>query len=179
MSRRSKTIFRQQLPLDWTPSEVATWLNVAKQVQAAKDEGRRIVLVSGVFDLFHSEHQHFLQKARACGNFLVVALESDSRVRQIKGPDRPVDEQERRVQKVESCDYVDIVAILPEQFDLPQHHRALIELLKPHILAVSEHTPHQFEKKQLMTLVGGQLQVVLPQNKAVSTSLLIENGQYD
>lgn len=174
MAQRSQTLERHTFPSDWTPAEIQEWLEVWKSVRAAKADLRKIVFVSGVFDLLHAEHIEFLRKARRAGNFLIVGIESDARVRETKGPDRPVDSQSIRVQKVLDTGLVDEIAVLPEAFHRPEHHIALMKLLSPHILAVSESSPYQEAKRQIMELVGGELQVVHEHNPEVSTTKIIE-----
>lgn len=170
MLQRARTLEKHTFPPDWTPEEIQRWLEVWKQVRAAKEEFRRVVFVSGVFDLFHEEHQRFLEKARAAGNFLVVGIESDTRVREAKGPGRPFDDQQARLNAVLLSGVVDAAAVLPEHFHEPQHHRALIGLLRPDVLAISSHSPHQEAKKAVMAEFGGRLVVVHEHNPAVSTT---------
>ncbi len=66
--QRAQTIERHVFPVDWTPQERATWLEVWKDVREAKDQLKRVVFVSGVFDLLHEEHRTFLRKARQQGS---------------------------------------------------------------------------------------------------------------
>ena len=58
--------------------------------------GRRVVLTNGVFDLLHTGHLYSLQRARQCGDALIVALNADASVRALKGPTRPVQTEEQR-----------------------------------------------------------------------------------
>jgi cytidyltransferase-like protein len=176
MVRRARTLAKHTFPTDWTPAEIRDWSEVWQRVRAARAQGQRIVFASGVFDLFHSEHQHFLERARAAGDYLVVGLESDWRVRQLKGPGRPVEAQAQRREKVLASGVVDDAAILPEQFDQPAHHRALIGLLQPTVLAVSSHSPRQEEKRRIVEEFGGRLAVVLEHNRAVSTTSALGQG---
>lgn len=177
--QRSQTLEKHTFPADWTSEEIARWLAVWKKVRAAQDEFKQVVFVSGVFDLLHSEHREFLRKARAAGNFLVAALETDARVRQSKGPDRPIQSQEERRQAVEDTGYADIVEILPEAFSRPEHHIALMKLLRPAILAVSSHSPFQEGKRQIMELVGGKLVVVHEHNPEVSTTKMVSERRME
>lgn len=173
-NHRAKTIAQYHFPVDWTPAESQAWLEVAKKVQAAKDDLKTVVLVTGVFDLLHSEHQKFLEKARAIGNYLIVGIESDSRVREMKGPDRPIEPQAVRAKNVFETGVVDEVEILPEAFSRPEHHRSFLGLLRPHLLAVSSNSPFMEAKRQLMALFGGELRVVLEHNPNVSTTQLVK-----
>jgi D-beta-D-heptose 7-phosphate kinase/D-beta-D-heptose 1-phosphate adenosyltransferase len=167
-----QTIEKIEFPPEWSEAERTDWLAVWKTVRAAKADYKQIVLVTGVFDLFHSEHAEFLRRARQTGNFLIVGVESDERVREMKGPTRPIQPQEERLQAVLNTGVVDMAAILPEAFDDTRYHRALLAILKPHWLAVSSHSPFQAMKQQLMAEIGGQLVVVYEQNPAISTTKL-------
>lgn len=172
--QRAQTLERHTFPIDWTPHEREVWLEVWKDVREAKDQLKRIVFVSGVFDLLHEEHRLFLQKARQKGNYLVVGVESDLRVKEMKGPDRPIDSQDERVEAVWNTGYADAVAVLPVAFSRPEHHIALMKLLAPHYLAVSENSAHQEAKRQIMELVGGELAIVHEFNPEVSTTKILQ-----
>lgn len=134
------------------------------------------VLVTGVFDILHQEHIAFLQKAKSLG-WLIVGLESDARVRALKGPGRPINNQNIRQKNVEELQIADDIFILPEQFDSPEDHRRLLAELKPDILAVSENTPHVDKKIRLMQEIGGTLIVVHKHNPAISTTILLTEKQ--
>lgn len=144
-------------------------------VEKAHAEQKKLVLVTGVFDLIHSEHILFLTKAKAEGDVLLVALESDVRVREIKGPDRPVTPENLRVQNLEKLQLADGVFILPDTFGKPEHHRQLIHAIKPAVLAVSSHTAHLENKRQILAEVGGEVRIVHQHNPAISTTKILEN----
>jgi len=133
----------------------------------------RKVLVTGVFDVLHQEHTRFLQAAKATGDYLLVGLESDKRVKQIKGADRPVFDQQTRKKNLEKLNLADEVFVLPEKFQTKADHIKLIRQLKPDVLAVSAHTAHQSEKTKIMQECGGQLKVVYQHNPKFSTTQLI------
>ncbi len=69
---------------------------ILQKVTNARKRGLKIVLVTGVFDLLHQEHVIFLAKAKSGGDLLIVAIESDMRVKKIKGNDRPIQGQADR-----------------------------------------------------------------------------------
>lgn len=136
-----------------------------------------IVLATGVFDVLHEEHVVFLQKAKELGGRLVVGIESDVRVRQLKGEGRPINAQAVRKANLEKLGIADEVFVLPEQFTSEKDYRALLAQLKPDILAVSSHTPHLDKKQRLMQEIGGKVVVVHDHNPAVSSTILINGGQ--
>lgn len=89
------------------------------------------VLVTGVFDVLHLEHEYFLRQAKALGGRLVVGIESDLRVKKLKGPDRPINAQATRCQNLRDLGIADEVFVLPEQFNTSDDHRALLQKIKP------------------------------------------------
>ena len=109
-------------------------------------KGKKVVLVTGTFDLFHYEHLKFLEGAKQQGDILCVAVKSDKAAR-LKGEDRPIIKQEQRIAIVDAIKYVDysfVVDYEPEksinfQFDNEKQRQWLImfqevfKALKPDI----------------------------------------------
>lgn len=112
--------------------------------------------------------------ASAVGDILIVGVECDERVRELKGPGRPRQKQLLRLRQLQSLSFVDVAFILPKDFSHPAAHRLLLKMLRPDVLAVSQHSPHQEKKSALMTSIGGELQVVHAHNPAISTTKLLE-----
>jgi D-glycero-beta-D-manno-heptose 1-phosphate adenylyltransferase len=81
------------------------------QLRAA---GKRVVLTNGIFDLLHTGHLYYLQQARALGDALFVALNSDASTRALKGPTRPVQNEEQRAYALAALACVDAVVIFRE-----------------------------------------------------------------
>lgn len=79
--------------------------------EAERERGRRVVLTNGVFDLLHTGHLYYLQKARALGDGLIIALNSDASVKALKGPLRPVQSEEQRAFALGALECVDGVVI--------------------------------------------------------------------
>ncbi|HKI60984.1 MAG TPA: adenylyltransferase/cytidyltransferase family protein, partial [Mariprofundaceae bacterium] len=67
-----------------------------EQVAVWRREKKRIVFTNGCFDLLHPGHVHYLQEARALGDFLIVGLNDDDSIRRLKGPTRPVNDLSHR-----------------------------------------------------------------------------------
>jgi rfaE bifunctional protein nucleotidyltransferase chain/domain len=87
---------------------------VVRAVRAAQRAGRRVVFTNGCFDLLHRGHTRYLEQARALGDLLVVAVNSDVSVRALKGPSRPVVPAEQRAEVLAALAAVDLVAIFDE-----------------------------------------------------------------
>ncbi len=76
--------------------------------------GRRVVLTNGVFDLLHTGHLYYLQRARALGDALIIALNADASTRALKGPHRPVQSEEQRAYALGALACVDAVTVFRE-----------------------------------------------------------------
>lgn len=74
-------------------------------------KGKKLVLTNGCFDLLHTGHVRYLEQARACGDALIVAVNSDSSVRELKGPDRPLNGELDRAEILAALRCVDHVTI--------------------------------------------------------------------
>ncbi len=91
--------------------------------------GKKIVFTNGCFDLIHTGHTRYLAKARSLGDVLVVAVNSDASVRQLKGDRRPINGQDERAETLAALESVDFVVI----FDELDPHRVIFEL-QPDVL---------------------------------------------
>lgn len=131
------------------------------------------VLVTGVFDVLHSEHQKFLQKASRVGDKLIVALEPDSRVKKLKSHKRPINNQFIRQQNLRKFNFINQVLILPQDFDQEDSRLQFLQKIKPNILAVSASTPNLENKRKLMNQVKGRVVVIHPYNPKISTTQLL------
>ena len=98
-------------------------------IKNLKAKGKRIVFTNGCFDLLHIGHIRYLEKARALGDALVVGVNSDSSVRKLKGPKRPVLPVKERTEILSGLGCVDYVALFHEIDPLN-----LITSLRPNIL---------------------------------------------
>lgn len=99
------------------------------RVEQQRSQGRRIVLTNGCFDLLHAGHVHLLERARALGDVLVVALNTDASVRRLKGEGRPVVGEWDRVRVLSALDAVSLVLLFDEDTPLE-----VIRRLRPDVL---------------------------------------------
>jgi D-glycero-beta-D-manno-heptose 1-phosphate adenylyltransferase len=97
---------------------------------ALKNSGKRIVFTNGCFDILHPGHARYLSSARALGDYLIVALNSDRSVRAIKGTKRPIFPETMRAELLAALACVDCVVIFDQDNPLQ-----IIKSLLPHILA--------------------------------------------
>jgi rfaE bifunctional protein nucleotidyltransferase chain/domain len=94
--------------------------------EALRRQGKRVVLTNGVFDLLHTGHLYYLQKARELGDALFIALNSDASVRSLKGPLRPVQDELQRAYALGALSCTDAILV----FRQPRL-TAEIQALKP------------------------------------------------
>lgn len=131
--------------------------------------GRRVVFTNGCFDLLHAGHVHLLERARALGDFLVVALNSDASVRRLKGPERPVVGEADRVKILAALDAVDAVVVFDEDTPL-----AWIEALRPDVLVKGgDYSRSTIVGADLVLGYGGRVETV-PLVGGRSTSAVVE-----
>jgi D-beta-D-heptose 7-phosphate kinase/D-beta-D-heptose 1-phosphate adenosyltransferase len=139
-----------------------------KIVRNLRTKGKRIVFTNGCFDLLHIGHVRYLEKAKALGDVLVVGVNSDSSVRKLKGPKRPILPEEERAGILSGLGCVDYITIFSEIDPLK-----LITSLRPDVLVKGgDWTKEQTVGKEVVERSGGEV-VILPFVKGASTSNLI------
>ena len=138
-------------------------------VKGLKSRGKKIGFTSGVFDLVHAGHVHFLRQAREHCDALVVALNSDQSVKEFKGENRPLNNQEDRAELMAAFEFVDFVLIKDDR-----RNRRLLEALKPDLyIKGGDYTPEEMTSADAVEKHGGKA-LILPLVKGKSTSSLIE-----
>ena len=134
-----------------------------------RNDGARLVFTNGVFDLLHVGHVRYLAQARAHGDALVVAINSDRTVRELKGPDRPVFDQSERAEILAALRQVDYVVVFDDVSP-----RSLIAQLLPDVLVKGgDYQLDQIHGREEVEAAGGKV-ISLPFVDGASTSALIE-----
>lgn len=116
---------------------------------------KKLVLVGGCFDILHPGHLIFLQKAKKVGDTLVVLLESDEKIKKLKGVNRPVHTQKTRAFILKALKFVDRVILLPNMKNDSDYER-LVKKIKPDIIAATEGSTDNHLKKRAAQLVGAK-----------------------
>jgi rfaE bifunctional protein nucleotidyltransferase chain/domain len=136
---------------------------------AARASGQTIVFTNGCFDLLHRGHLHILRQAKACGDILIVGVNSDRSVKMIKGPSRPVLAEKDRLELIAALEMVDYVVL----FDEPDPYR-VIDALRPNVLAKGgDWGIERIIGSDIVEKAGGRI-VVIPYLKGFSTTKIIE-----
>lgn len=134
---------------------------------------RKTVLVGGVFDILHYGHVIFLKKAKALGDYLIVAIESDKRVKDIKGPGRPIHNQEQRKEILESLRFVDEVVVLKDKMT-DRDYADMVKKIQPAIIAVTKGDPLAKTKTKQAEMVGAKF-VEIIKIESLSTSQILND----
>lgn len=120
------------------------------------EQGKRIVFTNGCFDLVHAGHIYSLETARSFGDILVVGLNSDASIRRLKGPKRPVINQEERAYLLQSLEVVDYVIVFDE--DTPEQ---VIRCIIPDILVKgSDYIAQPVVGREIVEAAGGRVELV-------------------
>ncbi len=124
-------------------------------IDREKKKGKRIVLANGCFDLIHVGHIRYLKEAKAQGDVLVVAINSDSSVHKLKGKGRPILNEEVRVEILSSFYFVDYITV----FEEPNVNSILLAL-KPHVHAKgSDYTKETVPERETVLSYGGEIAI--------------------
>lgn len=109
---------------------------IEKLSKTLHQEGKKVVLVGGCFDLLHYGHISFLTEAKKQGDILIVLLESDTRIQQLKGAERPLHTQSQRATMLIAIKDVDYVVLLPDVMNY-QSYDNIVKQLQPAIIAIT------------------------------------------
>ena len=137
--------------------------------QRLRAVGKRLVFTNGVFDLLHVGHVRYLTQARALGDALVVAINSDRTVRELKGADRPVFNEWERAEILAALRVVDYVTI----FDDVSPRSLIAELLPDVLVKGGDYGLDQIHGREEVEAAGGKV-ISLPFVEGSSTTTLIQ-----
>jgi len=148
--------------------EILSQESLVDRLRSLRQKGKRVVFTNGCFDLLHVGHVRYLRAAKELGDVLVVALNSDSSVKAIKGSKRPILPQGERAEIVAALASVDFVTI----FEEPDPAR-LITLLEPQVLVKGADWPaDQIVGKEWVEARGGRV-LTLPLVPGAGSSSII------
>ena len=137
-------------------------------LQQAKMDGAVVVTTNGCFDVLHLGHLRYLQAARRLGDLLVVAVNSDSSVRQLKGENRPLVPEAERAEMLAGLECVDYVVIFPEETPI-----SLLSELKPNIhVKGGDYKLEQLIERDVVEANGGKVIVGLNVPGKSTTNLI-------
>lgn len=149
--------------------KIFTLPQLQEQVNAWRDQGRKIVFTNGCFDLLHLGHVDYLEKARKLGDKLVLGLNTDASISRIKGPTRPLQDEMSRARIMASLLFIDAVVLFDENTPLK-----LIEAVQPDILVKGDdYTVEGIVGHEIVLARGGDVKTV-PLVKGYSTTNIVK-----
>lgn len=139
-----------------------------RERQRLRAAGKRLVFTNGVFDLLHVGHVRYLAQARALGDALLVAINSDQTVRELKGADRPIFNHLERAEILAALRFVDYVTI----FDNISPRNLITQLLPDVLVKGGDYQLDQIHGREEVEAAGGKV-ISLPFVEGASTTDVI------
>ena len=125
-------------------------------VEDFKKQNKKIVTTNGIFDILHIGHIRYLKEAKKLGDVLIVAINSDSSTKKIKGPKRPLNNENDRAETLASLECVDYVVIFNEENPIK-----ILEIIKPdkHVKG-GDYKPEEIIEKDIVIKNGGKVHII-------------------
>lgn len=153
---------------EWKQKRKIITLTQAKQlVEDLHKKNKKIVFTNGCFDCCHLGHLNSFMQAKALGDVLIVAVNSDSSIKRYKGPNRPIQDEKTRAMLLASLEFIDYVIVFEE--DSPLH---IVQCLRPDIVAKEGYTLDKWPEGRLAISYGGKA-ITLKRIDGYSTSNLV------
>jgi D-beta-D-heptose 7-phosphate kinase/D-beta-D-heptose 1-phosphate adenosyltransferase len=149
-------------------SKVLDWHHLLAEVRRRREAGQKIVFTNGCFDLLHVGHVRLLREAAALGDYLIIGLNSDASVERLKGPTRPLNDEQARGEVLSALESVDAVTIFADDTPLE-----LIKAVLPDVLVKGgDYAPDRVVGREVVEAAGGRL-ALIPLVAGHSTSGLV------
>ncbi|MDP3758814.1 MAG: adenylyltransferase/cytidyltransferase family protein [Candidatus Daviesbacteria bacterium] len=152
--------------------KVVTFRKLAPVINKIKNQAQKSVLVGGCFDVLHPGHVIFLEKAKKKGDILIVLLEADEKVAELKGLNRPIHTQAMRAKVLSALQAVDYVVMLPF-LKSESAYDGLIRKIKPNVIALTSGYKEAYHHKRAAKLTGAKLKYVAKLVNGHSTSRIL------
>ena len=147
-------------------------INFLKKISIWKQQGYKIGLTNGCFDLFHRGHMHLLDECKKYCDKLIVLLNSDYSVKTIKGNNRPIENLQKRLFNISSNINVDQCIIFNSRTPL-----SLIKKIKPNIIFKgSDYTKNNVVGFDLMKRIKGSVKIIKRYKNFSTTNLIIKSS---
>ena len=142
--------------LEWIQHKIYSREALLRECNVWRATGKKIVFTNGCFDILHHGHLDLIARAASFGNILVMGLNTDASVQRLKGPDRPVTNENGRAFQVASLLCTDAVCLFDE--DTPEN---LITALRPDVLVKGgDYTIDQIVGADFVTSHGGRVEII-------------------
>lgn len=137
-------------------TKTTTWQQLTPWLHERRFHGKQLVFTNGCFDILHRGHIEYLAQAASLGDELIIGLNSDDSVRRLKGPERPVNDQESRAVVLAALGFISKIVVFTE--DTPAR---LIEAIQPDILVKGgDYTEESIVGADFVKQYGGRVEVI-------------------
>lgn len=152
-------------------SKIVELEELSDRCEQLRSAGKKIVATNGCFDLLHVGHVRYLQAARALGDLLVVGLNGDRSVHELKGAGRPITSERNRAEILAALTCVDLVTVFPER-----RATKFLAAVRPAVYVKGgDYTPRTLDEEELTILKETEAAVrLIPFEAGYSTSGLID-----
>lgn len=159
---------------------------ISKKIFSSKDDielsrllafwrfkNKKIIFTNGCFDVLHRGHIEYLIQAASLGDVLIIGLNTDESVKKLKGPNRPINNEDSRAITLASLQFVNAVVLFNEETPLK-----LIEFVKPHVLTKGgDYKPNEIVGYDFVLSYNGSVEII-PFIEGFSSSKIIEKLQF-
>ena len=133
-----------------------------------KAQGKKVVFTNGCFDILHAGHVDYLQKAKECGDILILGLNSDSSVREIKGEKRPIVPEEERAYILSNLKSVDYVTL----FDEPTPFELISAIIPDILVKGADWSIDKIVGRDVVESNGGEVKTIQFVNQVSTTNII-------
>ena len=153
--------------MSYPSGQIVTRPELVELVETERRAGSKIILANGCFDLIHAGHIRYLSGAKALGGFLVVGINSDNQVRNLKGEGRPFMPEDERAEILAALRDVDAVTI----FDEPTVEQLLLAIKPDFHAKGTDYTTETVPEREIVRSYGGTVAIVGDPKDHSSTDL--------
>lgn len=140
-------------------SKIKSREDLKEIIQNLKLKNKKTIFTNGCFDILHVGHTKLLQEAKSFGDVLILAINSDSSIKKIKGPDRPINNQQERAEVLAALEFVDYIVIFDESTPCQ-----IISELKPDIhVKGGDYDPNNYQNMPEAEIIhgyGGEVRII-------------------
>ena len=148
--------------------------NLLEKLQIWRGANKKIVFTNGCFDLIHLGHIEVLARSADLGDILIIGVNTDSSIKELKGNNRPIIEEDSRVQQLASLEFVDAVILFNEQTPLE-----LIKVIKPNVITKGgDYNSEQVVGNKIAVKNDGEV-IIIPLTQGYSTTSILDKIKND
>ena len=148
--------------------------NLLEKLEMWRGAKKKIVFTNGCFDLIHLGHIEVLARSADLGDILIIGVNTDSSIKELKGNNRPIIEENSRAQQLASLEFVDAVILFNEQTPLE-----LIKLIKPNVITKGgDYSSEQVIGNEIAVENNGKV-IIIPLTRGYSTTSILNKIKND